>query len=438
MLVLPLALLVADCGGGGGGDGTVATTAGGDAGAAAGGPPVSSPATPTTTTTPSSPSSPTTPTTPATPPAGSGATPPAGPAVQQATWTVVFSDATGQAGPRSLNRNGQLAFTGLTALGPRARYFDGTTVHELDGGAASAVSVNEAGQVVGHFEAGDFTRAFRWQAGTQQPPLVLDTSPDVSSDAVSINTAGVAAGTESSRRNLPGSAIRWAGGGLAQALAPLEPSPPGSSQGRFINTAGAVAGVALGIAGNHAAFWGPGSAVVLDVGTLGGTESQPAALNDAGQVAGQATTADGRERAFLWSEASGILDLGTLGGPTSSANAMNAAGSVVGTADAADGSTAAFLWRDGAMRALGTLGGRTSAASAINASGLVGGNAATATGVPHAFVWTEATGMVDLNDRLTGTSPGVLQSVLAVSDDGSVLAMADGGTLVLLRPTASP
>jgi probable HAF family extracellular repeat protein len=89
------------------------------------------------------------------------------------------------------------------------------------------------------------------------------------------------------------------------------------------------------------------------------------------------------------------------------------------------------------MRPLGTLGGRTSAASAISSAGLVAGNAETGTGVQHAFLWSEAMGMVDLNDRLAGTAPGVLTSVLALADDGSVLALA-GGTLVLLRPTSGP
>jgi probable HAF family extracellular repeat protein len=86
------------------------------------------------------------------------------------------------------------------------------------------------------------------------------------------------------------------------------------------------------------------------------------------------------------------------------------------------------------MVALGTLGGPTSAASAINAAGLVGGNAQTASGMQHAFAWSPGTGMLDLNDRLSGPAPGVLQAVLAVADDGTLLVMAEGG-LVLLRRT---
>jgi probable HAF family extracellular repeat protein len=187
----------------------------------------------------------------------------------------------------------------------------------------------------------------------------------------------------------------------------------------------------------HAAYWAAGGSAVLDLGTLGGAASTPTALNDAGQVAGTAGTTGGVQHAFLWSEALGMRDLGTLGGAGSTATGLNASGWAVGTADTPDGATVAFLWRDGSMVPLGTLGGRTSAASAINAAGLVGGNAQTATGVQHAFAWSAAMGMVDLNDRLSGPAPGVLQAVLAVADDDTLLVMAENG-LVLLRRTAPP
>ncbi|KQT10366.1 hypothetical protein [Ramlibacter sp. Leaf400] len=336
---------------------------------------------------------------------------------------------------------GLLAFTAPTDQGPRARFFDGQAVHELVDTAATAVAVNEAGQVAGHFQSESNTDLFRWEARTQTTTNTrLGSPPDISSTAQAINAGGVITGNLSARRNLPGSAIRWTPGAfLPQGLAELDPAPPANSTGLFINTAGAVAGVSDAPGDQvHAAFWRAGAADVLDLGTLGGAASAPAGLNDADQVAGQSSDAQGNERAFLWTQGTGMRDLGTLGGATATANALNASGWVVGTADTADGASVAFLWRDGAMRALGTLGGRASAASAINASGLVGGNAETATGVPHAFVWTEATGMLDLNDRLSGPGPGVLQTVIAVADDGTVLATADGGTLVLLRPASRP
>jgi probable HAF family extracellular repeat protein len=409
-VALSALLALAACGGGGSGSAPAAS--GGDAaavggGAVAAGPSVPAPQ-PTTT-----------------------------PEAQSATWSVRFADPEGLGGPQSLNRLGQLAYTAVTPEGHRARFFDGQAVHELAGFAATARAVNAAGQVAGHLEQDPDTRAFRWDARTQQAPSVLDTPPDVSSSSASINADGVIGGTESSRRNFPGSAIRWTSGPLAQGLASIAP-PPLGSEGRFINAGGAVAGVSTLPGGDlHAAYWPAGGSAVLDLGTLGGAASTPAALNDAGQVAGEAGTADGLQHAFLWSAAGGMRDLGTLGGPGSTATGLNSSGWTVGTADTASGETVAFLWREGRMVALGTLGGRTSAASAINAAGLVGGNAQTASGVQHAFAWSPDLGMVDLNDRLAGPVPGVLQTVLAVADDGSLLVMAEGA-LVLLQRTGAP
>jgi probable HAF family extracellular repeat protein len=418
-LVVSALLVLGSCGGGGGsGDAVGLNGSGIDATAATGGSPGGSPSS-------GSPSS------------GSGPVAHDGvPSAKLATWTVVFQQADAEAGRQGLSRNGLLAFTAITEEGRRARMFDGETVHELvDPKAASAIAVNDSGQVAGNFENPGNRELFRWQALTETTTNdLIGTPPDISTTGQAINANGVITGNISDRRNFPGAAIRWAPGTLRQVLAELDPSPLINSNGLFINTAGAVAGVSdVPDRQVHAAFWRAGGADVLDIGTFGGANSAPTDLNDAGQVVGQADDADGNPRAFLWTESEGPRDLGTLGGRTATANALNASGWVVGTADTAEGGTEAFLWRDGAMRSLGTLGGRSSAASAINAAGLVGGNSDTSNGVPHAFVWSEDMGLVDLNDRLSGAAPGVLQTVLAVADNGTVLAVAEGGTLVLLR-----
>lgn len=423
-LGLCAALTLSACGGGGGGSGDVVALSGsgsGDTGAASGGIPAGVPV-----ETP--------------PPSASGPKPhPPAPDARLLTWTVAFQQEDAQAVRHGLSsRNGLLAFTVTTEQGLRARMFDGRTVHELvDFRASSATAVNDSGQVAGHLESGSHRELFRWRALTETTTNdLVGAPPDVSTTGQAINASGVISGNISDRRNFPGAAMRWAPGTLRQVLSELDTGPLTNSNGLFINTAGAIAGISdTSDRHVHAAFWRAGSSDVLDVGTFGGANSAPTDLNDAGQVVGQADDANGNARAFLWTEREGLRDLGTLGGATAAANALNASGSVVGTADTADGATEAFLWRDGNLRSLGTLGGRSSAASAINASGLVAGNSDTENGVPHAFAWTEAMGMVDLNDRLSGRgpSPGVLQTVLAVADNGTVLALAEGGTLVLLR-----
>ena len=423
-LGLCAALVLSACGGGGGGSGDGIALSGsgsGDADGASGGIPAGVPV-----------ENP--------PPTASGPKPHhVAPEATRLTWTVAFQQEDAQAVRQGLSsRNGLLAFTATTEQGLRARLFDGQAVHELvDPKPARAIAVNDSGQVAGQFENAGNKELFRWQALTETTTNdLVGTPPDISTTGQAINSSAVIAGNISDRRNFPGAAMRWAPGTLRQVLSELDTGPLTNSNGLFINTAGAIAGISdTSDRHVHAAFWRAGSSDVLDIGTFGGANSAPTDLNDAGQVVGQADDANGNARAFLWTEREGLRDLGTLGGATATANALNASGLVVGTADTSDGATEAFLWRDGNLRSLGTLGGRSSAASAINASGLVVGNSDTGNGVPHAFAWTEAMGMVDLNDRLSGRgpSPGVLQTVLAVADNGTVLAIAEGGTLVLLR-----
>jgi probable HAF family extracellular repeat protein len=72
---------------------------------------------------------------------------------------------------------------------------------------------------------------------------------------------------------------------------------------------------------------------MTDLGTLGGTSSQPVGINEAGQVIGFATTAGNAEQhAFVWDSVGGMTDLGTFGGTISYAQALNEAGQVIGFA----------------------------------------------------------------------------------------------------------
>jgi len=138
---------------------------------------------------------------------------------------------------------------------------------------------------------------------------------------------------------------------------------------------------------------------VIELGTLGGTYSQPFYVSNMGVASGEASLADGNWHAILW-QGSFKRDLGTLGGLNSSAfGSPNAIGQVVGGAETshsdpngedfcgfyASGAPLSgtaclgFLWQDDSMTPLSTLGGYNSAASMINNRGEVAGNAETAT-----------------------------------------------------------
>jgi probable HAF family extracellular repeat protein len=138
---------------------------------------------------------------------------------------------------------------------------------------------------------------------------------------------------------------------------------------------------------------------VIELGTLGGTYSQPFYVSSKGVASGEASLADGNWHATLW-QGRFKRDLGTLGGLNSSAfGSPNAIGQVVGETETShsdpngedfcgfyasgaplSGTTClGFLWQDGSMTPLSTLGGYNGAASAINNQGEVAGNAETAT-----------------------------------------------------------
>jgi probable HAF family extracellular repeat protein len=165
----------------------------------------------------------------------------------------------------------------------------------VGGPTAMAHGLNDRGEVVGQFVAGDgVTRAFRWYRGHR-------------------------------------------------TVLPTLPGPGRSATATDINARGEVVGASDGPHGRRAVLWRHGD--VTDLGTLGGDYSWAAALNDRGDVVGASTTAAGELHAFLWSGGR-MRDLGLPG--TSYAADVNNHVTVVGMADFGDpGRDTAFRWRHG-------------------------------------------------------------------------------------------
>lgn len=187
-----------------------------------------------------------------------------------------------------------------------------------------------------------------------------------------------------------------------------------------INDYGLVVGNSQTASGHYHAFlwtaeWGM---IDLRIPFLGkGTYIEADAINNLGQVVGGRTTLPGdpnedpklweTEHAFLWTVGWGIVELGTLGGSSSNAADINNYGQVVGYSQTASGDYHAFLWTAaGGMRDLGTLGqGTYSIAWGINDRGQVVGFSTTQSNDPdlltlHSFLWTAEEGMVDLGGTL--------------------------------------
>jgi len=108
-------------------------------------------------------------------------------------------------------------------------------------------------------------------------------------------------------------------------------------------------------------------------------------INRKGQVVGS-SECGGERHAFLWQDGK-MLDLGTLGGNNSDAQDINDHEQVVGYSGIG-GKNHAFLWQDGKMFDLGTMGGTASRAYAINNRGQVVGRVEIVQNVFKAFLAT--------------------------------------------------
>ena len=123
-----------------------------------------------------------------------------------------------------------------------------------------------------------------------------------------------------------------------------------------------------------------GTYAVIDLGTLGGTQSEAWGINKAGQIVGKAYLAGNTfYHAFLYDN-DVMTDLGTIGALCNPGNSyaydINDVGQVTGTTCSNGIYNRAFRHSGGAMTDLGTLGGTQSFAWSINNSGHVVGTAA--------------------------------------------------------------
>jgi probable HAF family extracellular repeat protein len=275
-----------------------------------------------------------------------------------------------------INNRGQVAGDALTAGGEQHIFLWAagrlTDLGTLGGPLARGLRINDAGQVVGFSttapgqELNDpKARAFLYRDGAMRD---LGTLPGGGgSRANGINDAGQATGAAADAGGVVRPVV-WDGGRLV-ALGTLPGYPAGF--GIRINAAGQVCGwlttagaPLFGVAPDLPlrAFFSSGGQVV-DLGTLGGKNSQAYGLNDAGQVTGTAQLADGSAHAFLW-ERGVLTDLNALlpagsGWVLQQAAAINAAGQIAGMGTL-NGQQRGFLLTPVAMPGLPNTGGGSS------------------------------------------------------------------------------
>ena len=177
-------------------------------------------------------------------------------------------------------------------------------------------------------------------------------------------------------------------------------------------------------------LWNPEDGKMTDLGSLGGTFGAPFWLNNRGQVVGASNLpGDQTFHPFLWDRGT-LKDLGTLGGYTGTAFWINDAGEAVGYADlppnppgcaGLDCIHHAFLWKHGVMKDLGTLNDPCSRAFSINLSGQVVGGTAPCNGeFTRAFLWENGGPIIDLNTLVLHGSGLTVRIGYYINDRGEI------------------
>ncbi len=256
---------------------------------------------------------------------------------------------------------------------------------------------------------------------------------------------------------------------------------------RLVGALAAVIAATGMVWASAAPAWSHHKGSMVDLGTLGGTNSSGVAINAWGQVAGTADTLgpfgqcptafrwtssggmqlvrgcstdvpedsfatgingqgavigvfqiEEESQGFVWTPAGGAQDLGTLAAGLLGTQplAINARGQIAGYLYTYS-LNHAFLWtRSGGLQDLGTLGGDIARGVAINDRGEVTGFSCPAARVlgrcnMHAFLWTKSGGMQDL-----GTLGGANSQATAINAQGEVIGYSDtagGATHAFLR-----
>lgn len=277
----------------------------------------------------------------------------------------------------SINNTGQVAGTANSASGTsHAFLYDSSGLHDLGAlgsNTSGAFSVNNAGQVAGYYDDSSLHAPHAVVLSATASAITL---PGFGGQGLSINDSGQVAGLyEYTTTSDTQHAAIWTNG----VLKDLTPTNTNGSFAYAINSNGAATG----------ADYDTNTAFIYDSNGLRPLNGMATgyAINKSEQVAG--TTQN--NHAALYNGTS-VLDLGTLGGTQSRANGINDSGQVVGDADVTGGTGQhAFLYSGGKMTDLNSFVSTTglvlNRANSVSNTGYITGSG-TIGGQSHAFLLT--------------------------------------------------
>jgi probable HAF family extracellular repeat protein len=301
-----------------------------------------------------------------------------------------------------------------------------------------AAAINNQGQVVGWADDSTtsyYSKAFFW-AGNGSPIQnlgTLDGQVASVSIALAINNNGWVVGNSDDGNATHG--YLWTGSGPMQVL-----SLGGTfAQANGINSSGTVVGAALTASGSAQGFI-YASGVMIDTGPLINI-----AINDNAQIAAAYPSEPGVvEQAYLVSASGQAQNIGSLGGTLTQPQGINNSGQMVGFSNTVAGYKNAFLYSRGVLTDLGTLDAMdTSVAYGINNNSAVVGTSydQDASG-GRAFLYSSSGGMEDLNSLIDPNSGWILESANGINDHGQIVGIGicpEGGEhAFLLDPTPEP
>jgi probable HAF family extracellular repeat protein len=304
------------------------------------------------------------------------------------------------------------------------------------------VIVGEAQDIKGHYYA------FRFAEGIMQNLGVPSTDQQSKgSFASAVNNIGTAVGTYSNTHTGTIHACIFANGNVTDVG-----SPGDFSSGNGINDQGWIVGSVFNVMSDdyHAFLFRSGDSRLEDLGTLGGTDSDPSFIDNHGIITGFSRDAMNNVLPFFAQVSTNtpkLIELPTLAGqPFGIAQgSAELPGEVVAVGVSGASIDRAVKWslttNGYPITDLGTLPGDNAASAySINSTGQIVGFSAYNNGaVFHAFVFENGS-MKDLNNLVDGLPSGwSLQSASAINDYGQICgkgATPDGSTHAFaLSPT---